>query len=428
MRRPGARPGPAAHPQTPPSQEDHVPEAVIVAATRSPIGRARKGSLKDVRPDDLAAQTIRAALDQVPQLDPATIDDLQLGCAIPEGHQGGNLARTVAVALGLDTVPRAPRTRVCATSIQTTRAAFHAIVSGEARAVISAGVESISMSTGKLMEEDARDPRFRTAWERTEKRASREIPAPWTDPREDGELPDAYIQMGQTAENVAELRGVERQAQDEFAVRSQNRAEAARESGFFAREITPITLPDGTVVDTDDSPRAGVTYEAVTGLDPVFRPDGTVTAGNCCPLNDGAAALVLMERGYAKELGITPLARVVATGVSGLSPEIMGLGPVEATRRALDLAGLTIEDIDLVELNEAFAAQVLPSAEDLGIDHEKLNVHGGAIALGHPWGSTGARLTTTLLSGLAEREGRYGLATLCVGGGQGMALIIERIK
>jgi acetyl-CoA C-acetyltransferase len=294
--------------------------------------------------------------------------------------------------------------------------------------VISAGVESISMSTGKLMEEDARDPRFRTAWERTEKRASREIPAPWTDPREDGELPDAYIQMGQTAENVAELRGVERQAQDEFAVRSQNRAEAARESGFFAREITPITLPDGTVVDTDDSPRAGVTYEAVTGLDPVFRPDGTVTAGNCCPLNDGAAALVLMERGYAKELGITPLARVVATGVSGLSPEIMGLGPVEATRRALDLAGLTIEDIDLVELNEAFAAQVLPSAEDLGIDHEKLNVHGGAIALGHPWGSTGARLTTTLLSGLAEREGRYGLATLCVGGGQGMALIIERIK
>jgi acetyl-CoA C-acetyltransferase len=428
MRRPGARPGPAAHPQTPPSQEDHVPEAVIVAATRSPIGRARKGSLKDVRPDDLAAQTIRAALDQVPQLDPATIDDLQLGCAIPEGHQGGNLARTVAGARGLDTVPGATVTRFCASSIQTTRAAFHAIVSGEARAVISAGVESISMSTGKLMEEDARDPRFRTAWERTEKRASREIPAPWTDPREDGELPDAYIQMGQTAENVAELRGVERQAQDEFAVRSQNRAEAARESGFFAREITPITLPDGTVVDTDDSPRAGVTYEAVTGLDPVFRPDGTVTAGNCCPLNDGAAALVLMERGYAKELGITPLARVVATGVSGLSPEIMGLGPVEATRRALDLAGLTIEDIDLVELNEAFAAQVLPSAEDLGIDHEKLNVHGGAIALGHPWGSTGARLTTTLLSGLAEREGRYGLATLCVGGGQGMALIIERIK
>ena len=405
-----------------------MPEAVIVAAHRSPIGRARKGSLKDIRPDDLVAQMIRAALDEVPQLDPATIDDLQLGCAIPEGHQGGNLARTVAVKLGLDTVPGATVTRFCASSIETTRSAFHAIVSGEARAVISAGVESISMSTGKLMEEDARDPRFREAWERTEKRATREIPAPWHDPREDGELPDAYIAMGQTAENVAELRGVTRQAQDEYAVRSQNRAEAAIASGFSARDITPVTLPDGSVVDADDSPRAGVTLEAVSALDPVFRPGGTVTAGNCCPLNDGAAALVLMEAEYAKELGITPLARVVATSVSGISPEIMGLGPVEATRTALARAGLSIEDIDLVEFNEAFAAQVLPAAEDLGIDHEKLNVHGGAIALGHPWGSTGARMTTTLLHGLQEREGRYGLATLCVGGGQGMALIVERMN
>ncbi|MEE1618396.1 acetyl-CoA C-acetyltransferase [Brachybacterium sp. J153] len=405
-----------------------MPEAVIVAVARSPIGRARKGSLKDVRPDDLAAQMIRAALDQVPQLDPATIDDLQLGCAIPEGYQGGNLARTVAVRLGLDTVPGATVTRFCASSVETTRSAFHAIVSGEARAVISAGVESISLSTGKLMEEDARDPLFQQAWERTEKRATREIPAPWHDPREDGELPDAYITMGQTAENVAELRGVTREAQDQYAVRSQNRAEAARESGFFARDITPVTLADGTVVDADDSPRAGVTLEAVSALDPVFRPGGTVTAGNCCPLNDGAAALIVMERGYAEELGITPLARVVATGVSGLSPEIMGLGPVEATRKALALADLTIDDIDLVEFNEAFAAQVLPAAEDLGIDHDKLNVHGGAIALGHPWGSTGARLTTTLIHGLQERDGRYGLVTLCVGGGQGMALILERIK
>ena len=371
---------------------------------------------------------IQAALDQVPQLDPNTIDDLQLGCAIPEGYQGGNLARTVAVQLGLDAVPGATVTRFCASSIQTTRAALHAIVSGEARAVISAGVESISSSTGKLMEEDARDPQFREAWERTDRRASREIPAPWHDPREDGELPDAYIQMGQTAENVAEARGITRAAQDEYAVRSQNRAEAAIASGFFERDITPVTLPDGTVVSADDGPRAGVTLESVGALDPVFRPDGTVTAANCCPLNDGAAALVIMEAEYAKELGITPLARVVATGVSGLSPEIMGLGPVEATRRALALADLTIEDIDLVELNEAFAAQVLPSAEDLGIDHDKLNVHGGAIALGHPWGSTGARMTTTLLNGLRERNGRYGLATLCVGGGQGMALIIERIK
>jgi len=405
-----------------------VPEAVIVATARSPIGRARKGSLKDVRPDDLAAQMIRAALDQVPQLDPSTIDDLQLGCAIPEGQQGGNLARTVAIRLGLDAVPGATVTRFCASSIQTTRAAFHAIVSGEAKAVISAGVESISSSTGKLMEEDARDPQFREAWERTEKRASREVPAPWHDPREDGELPDAYIQMGQTAENVAELRGISRAAQDEYAVRSQNRAEAAKASGFFERDITPVTLPDGTVVASDDSPRAGVTLESVGGLDPVFRPDGTVTAGNCCPLNDGAAALVIMEAEYAEELGITPLARVISTGVTGLSPEIMGLGPVEATRRALALAGMSIEDIDLVEFNEAFAAQVLPSAEDLGIDHDKLNVHGGAIALGHPWGSTGARMTTTLLNGLRERDGRFGLATLCVGGGQGMALIIERMS
>ncbi|MGP5076867.1 acetyl-CoA C-acetyltransferase [Brachybacterium alimentarium] len=405
-----------------------MPEAVIVATARSPIGRARKGSLKDVRPDDLAAQMIRAALDQVPELDPSTIDDLQLGCAIPEGYQGGNLARTVAIRLGLDSVPGATVTRFCASSIQTTRAAFHAIASGEARAVISAGVESISLSSGKLMEEDARDPQFREAWERTDKRASREIPAPWHDPRQDGELPDAYIQMGQTAENVAELRGISRAAQDEYAVRSQNRAEAAKASGFFDRDITPVTLPDGTVISADDSPRAGVTLDAAAGLDPVFRPDGTVTAGNCCPLNDGAAALVIMEAEYAKELGITPLARVVATGVSGLSPEIMGLGPVEATRRALALADLTIDDIDLVELNEAFAAQVIPSAEDLGIDHDKLNVHGGAIALGHPWGSTGARLTTTLLNGLRERDGRFGLATLCVGGGQGMALIIERMS
>ncbi|MGP4975545.1 acetyl-CoA C-acetyltransferase [Brachybacterium tyrofermentans] len=405
-----------------------MPEAVIVATARSPIGRARKGSLKDIRPDDLAAQMIRAALDQVPQLDPSTIDDLQLGCAIPEGQQGGNLARTVAIRLGLDAVPGATVTRFCASSIQTTRAAFHAIVSGEAKAVISAGVESISSSTGKLMEEDARDPQFREAWERTEKRASREIPAPWHDPREDGELPDAYIQMGQTAENVAELRGISRAAQDEYAVRSQNRAEAAKASGFFERDITPVTLPDGTIVASDDSPRAGVTLESVGGLDPVFRPDGTVTAGNCCPLNDGAAALVIMEAEYAEELGITPLARVISTGVTGLSPEIMGLGPVEATRRALALAEMSIEDIDLVEFNEAFAAQVLPSAEDLGIDHDKLNVHGGAIALGHPWGSTGARMTTTLLNGLRERDGRFGLATLCVGGGQGMALIIERMS
>ncbi|MCL6424224.1 acetyl-CoA C-acetyltransferase [Brachybacterium sp. JHP9] len=405
-----------------------MPEAVIVAATRSPIGRARKGSLASLRPDELAAQTISAALDQLEGFDPRTTDDLQLGCAIPEGYQGGNLGRTVAIRLGLDTVPAATTTRFCASSIETTRSAFHAIRAGEAKAIISAGVESISMSTGKLMEEDARDPYFRSAWERTAARASREIPAPWHDPREDGQVPDAYILMGQTAENVAELRGVSRAAQDEYAVRSQNRAEAAIGSGFYARDITPITLPDGTVVSADDSPRAGVTLEAVSALEPVFRPGGTVTAGNCCPLNDGAAALVLMADDHARDLGLNPLARVVATGVSGLSPEIMGLGPVEATRRALKLAGMTMADIDLVEFNEAFAAQVLPAADDLGIDHDRLNVHGGAIALGHPWGSTGARMTTTLIHGLQERDGALGLATLCVGGGQGMALIIERMN
>lgn len=405
-----------------------MPEAVIVAAHRSPIGRARKGSLKDVRPDDLVGQMVRAALDSVPALDPTTIDDLQLGCAIPEGYQGGNLARTVAVRLGLDTVPGATVTRFCASSIETTRSAFHAIRAGEAHTIISAGVEQISMSSGKLMEEDARDPLFQQAWERTERRATREIPAPWHDPREDGELPDAYITMGQTAENVAELRGVTRAAQDEYAVRSQNRAEAAKAAGFFDRDITPVTLADGSQVTADDSPRAGVTLEAVSGLDPVFRPDGTVTAGNCCPLNDGAAALVVMSDVRAHELGLTPLARVVSTGVSGLSPEIMGLGPVEATSRALANAGMGIGDIDLVEFNEAFAAQVLPAAEDIGIDHDKLNVHGGAIALGHPWGSTGARMTTTLIHGLQERDGALGLATLCVGGGQGMALILERMS
>ncbi|HJB10320.1 MAG TPA: acetyl-CoA C-acetyltransferase [Candidatus Brachybacterium merdavium] len=405
-----------------------MPEAVIVAAHRSPIGRARKGSLKDVRPDELASQMVRATLDQVPQLDPSTIDDLQLGAGLPEGYQGGNLARVVATRLGMDTVPGATVTRFCASSIETTRTAFHAIRSGEARAVISAGVESLSFGTGRLVEDDARDPQFQPAWERTARRASREIPPPWHDPREDDELPDPYILMGQTAENVAELRGISRQAQDEYGVRSQQRAEAAIASGFFDRDITPVTLADGTVVSADDSPRAGTTLEKVSTLDPVFRPEGTVTAGNCCPLSDGAAALMVMEAGYARELGITPLARIVSTGVSGLSPEIMGLGPVESTRRALTNAGLGIDDMDLVELNEAFAAQVIPSAEDLGIDHDTLNVHGGAIALGHPWGSTGARMTTTLINGLRERDGQFGLATLCVGGGQGMALIIERMS
>src|SRR5699024_1652536 len=295
-----------------------------------------------------ASQMVRATLDQVPQLDPSTIDDLHLGAGLPEGYQGGSLARVVATRLGMDTVPGATVTRFCASSIETTRTAFHAIRSGEARAVISAGVESLSFGTGRLVEDDARDPQFQPAWERTARRASREIPPPWHDPREDDELPDPYILMGQTAGNVAELRGISRQAQDEYGVRSQQRAEAAIASGFFDRALPPVPLAAGTAVSADDSPRAGTTLEKVSTLAPVFRPEGTVTAGNCCPLSDGAAALMVMEAGYARDLGITPLARIVSTGVSGLSPEIMGLGPVESTRRALTNAGLGIDDMDLV--------------------------------------------------------------------------------
>lgn len=409
-----------------------MPEAVIVAAARSPIGRARKGSLAGMRPDDLAAQMVSAALAQAPELDPSDVEDLALGVGMQEGVQGGNVARPVALLAGLSNTPATTVNRFCASSIQTTRMALHAIRAGEAHTLISAGVESISSLGAKIADDDARNPRFRTAWERSEKRATREIPAPWEDPTvagdDDDHLPDPYIAMGHTAENVAELRGITRQAQDEWAVISQQRAQAAIESGFFATDITPVTLPDGTVISADDSPRPGVTYDAVAGLNPVFRPDGTVTAGNACPLNDGAAALVIMSDVRAKELGITPLARIVSSGVTGLNPEIMGLGPVEATRKALAQAGLTINDIDLVELNEAFAAMVLPSAEDLGIDHDKLNVHGGAIALGHPWGQTGARMTTTLINGLRARDGQLGLATLCVGGGQGMALVLERMS
>jgi len=407
-----------------------MPEAVVVAATRSPIGRAFKGSLKDVRPDDLAAHVIRAALAQVPQLSPSDLDDLYLGCAEPSGEQGMNMARVVAVQLGYDGLPGSTVNRFCASSVQTTRMAFHAIRAGEGDVFISAGVECVSRypnfagagQGGKVFE----NPVFEAATARTAATAASN--QAWTDPRADGLLPDVYISMGQTAENVATSRGISRRSQDEWGVESQNRAEKAQANGFFAREITPVTTPDGRVVDRDDCPRAGVTLDGVEALQPVFRPDGTVTAGNCCPLNDGAAALVVMSDTRAAALGITPLARVVATGVSGLSPEIMGLGPVEASRQALARAGMSIADMDLVEINEAFAAQVLPSAQDLGISLDKLNVHGGAIALGHPFGMTGARITTTLLNGLRERDGQFGLETMCVGGGQGMAIIYERLS
>ncbi|BCW35257.1 putative acyl-CoA thiolase [Arthrobacter sp. StoSoilA2] len=409
-------------------------EAVIVSTARSPIGRAFKGSLKDERPDDLATAMVQAALAKVPGFDPAAengggLDDILLGCAEPSGEAGSNMARVVAVLAGLDRVPAATINRFCASSLQTLRMAFHAIKTGEANAIVSAGVESVSryQNWAGAGQTDAgnHNPLFEAAAQRTAARAASNIP--WTDPRLGGRLPDIYIAMGQTAENVATSYGIGRAEQDEWGVLSQNRAEAAIASGFYAREITPYTRKDGTLVEQDDSPRAGVTLEAVSALEPVFRPQGTVTAGNACPLNDGAAAVLVMSDSRARELGLQPLARVVSTAVSALSPELMGMGPVESTRRALALAGLTIDDIDLVELNEAFAVQVVASARELGIDPQKLNVHGGAIALGHPFGMTGARMTTTLLNGLKERDGTLGLATLCVGGGQGMAVVFERL-
>lgn len=404
-----------------------MPEAVIVSAARSPIGRANKGSLKDFRPDDLTALVVQAALDKIPALDPTTIEDLLLGCGLPGGESGNNMARVVTTLLGLE-VPGATVTRYCSSSVQTTRMAFHAIKAGEGDIFVSAGVETVSRFAKGTSDHvpGTRNPLFEAAGARTDELA--QGGQDWHDPREDGNLPDIYIAMGQTAENVARLRGLDRKELDEFAVRSQNLAEKAIADGFWEREITPVTTPDGTVVTQDDGPRAGVTYDAIAGLDPVFRPDGVVTAGNCCALNDGAAAVVVMSDTKAAELGLTPLARIVSTGVSGLSPEIMGLGPVEATRNALKHAGMSIGDIDLVEINEAFAAQVVPSYQELGIDLDRLNVNGGAIAVGHPFGMTGARLQNTMINSLDWHDKSTGLITMCVGGGQGMALILERLS
>ncbi|MFG1673258.1 acetyl-CoA C-acetyltransferase [Micromonospora sp. NPDC049282] len=413
-------------------------DAVIVATARSPIGRAFKGSLREVRPDDLAATIVQAALDKVPALDPTTIDDLYLGCGLPGGEQGFNMARVVATLLGLDGLPGATLTRYCASSLQTTRMAMHAIRAGEGDVFVSAGVEMVSRyarGNSDTLPPEAQalvgggweNPRFAEARERSKARAQAGAEV-WTDPRESGELPDVYLAMGQTAENLAQVHDVTREDMDAFGVRSQNLAEKAIADGFWAREITPVTTPDGTVVGTDDGPRPGVTLEAVSGLKPVFRPDGRITAGNCCPLNDGAAAVVIMSAERASELGLTPLARIVSTGVTALSPEIMGLGPVEASKQALKRAGMTIDDVDLVEINEAFAAQVIPSYRQLGIPEEKLNVMGGAIAVGHPFGMTGARITGTLLNALEWHDRTIGLETMCVGGGQGMAMVLERLS
>jgi acetyl-CoA C-acetyltransferase len=413
-------------------------DAVIVATARSPIGRAFKGSLVSLRPDDLTATIVATALAKVPGLDPHDIDDLYLGCGLPGGEQGFNMGRVVAVQLGYDHLPGATITRYCSSSLQTTRMAFHAIKAGEGDVFVSAGVEMVSRSVrgnSDGLPPDAaaavggswQNSAFGEAKAVTAQRSGAEAPT-WADPREHGALPDVYIAMGQTAENVAQLCHVSRAEMDEFGVRSQNLAEKAIANGFWAREITPVTLPDGTVVSADDGPRPGVSLEAVAALKPVFRPDGTVTAGNCCPLNDGAAAVIIMSAAAASARGITPLARIVSTGVTALSPEIMGLGPVEASRQALARAGMTIDDVDLVEINEAFAAQVIPSYQQLGVPLDKLNVNGGAIAVGHPFGMTGARITGTLLNSLAWHDKTIGLETMCVGGGQGMAMIVERLS
>ncbi|AGN20583.1 acetyl-CoA acetyltransferase [Corynebacterium glutamicum MT] len=402
-------------------------DAVIVSIARSPIGRAKKGSLTTLRADDMAAQMVDAALKQVPELDTHDIYDLMMGCGQPGGEAGFNIGRIVTEILGLDWIPATTVQRYCASSLQTSRMAFHAIKAGEGDAFISAGVEAVSRFDRGTSDSwpNTKNPRFNSAAKVTQRIAASE--QNWVDPRENGNLPDAYISMGQTAENVAQYLRISREEQDEWAVLSQNRAEEAIKAGFFEREITPLTLPDGTVVAKDDGPRFGTTIEKVQGLKSVFRENGTVTAANACPLNDGAAAAVIVSGAKAKSLGLKPLARIVSTGVSSLSAEIMGLGPIKASQQALKHAGMSMEDIDLVEINEAFASQVIGCARELEIPVNKLNIHGGAIALGHPFGMTGVRITATLLNGLQSTDQQFGLETMCTAGGQGMAMVLERL-
>jgi acetyl-CoA C-acetyltransferase len=401
-----------------------MPEAVIVSTARTPIGRAAKGSLVECRPDDLSAHIVKTALDKVPALDPQSIDDLILGCAQPAGEAGYNIARVTAILAGMPNVPGVTVNRYCSSSLQAIRMAAHAIKVGEGDAFICAGVETVSRFAQGAADIGPHNEAFAAGEARTAELAQgADSWEPFT-----GGLPDIYIAMGQTAENVRLKEGVSRQEMDEFAALSQQRAVANQESGYWDGEITPVTTPSGTVVSKDDGPRAGTTVDKLAQLKPAFRPDGEITAGNACPLNDGAAAVIVTSDTKAAELGLTPLARVVSSGVSGLDPEIMGLGPIEASRQALGRAGKTIDDIDLVEINEAFAAQVIPSAKALGIPWDKLNVKGGAIALGHPFGMTGARIMTTLIHALQDEDKTFGLETMCVGGGQGMAMVIERLS
>jgi acetyl-CoA C-acetyltransferase len=386
-----------------------MPEAVIVATARSPIGRAYKGSLIEVRADDLAAHAINALMEKVPQVDRSSVNDVMLGCGLTHSEQSFNLARPASLLAGMpDTVPATTVNRFCASSLQTIRMAFHAITVGEGDTYIAAGTESVSRTYGKGFDSEDLNPRF-------------------TDNSRPDYINDVYIPMGNTAENVADKYGITRQRMDEFAKRSQDRAVEAQKNGFFDREIAPIELPDGRTIKDDDGPRPNTTLEKLGELPPAFRPDGSVTAGNSCPLNDGSAAVLVMSDERARELGLTPLARIVASSVVGLEPEYMGMGPVGAVRNVLARAKMSLDDVDVIEINEAFAAQVLASVDELGIDMDKLNPHGGAIALGHPFGMTGARIMGTLINDLHTLDKTIGIETMCVGGGQGMAMIVERM-
>ncbi len=385
-------------------------DAVIVALGRSPIGRARKGSLVDVRPDDLAAHVVTKVLEKIPELDRGDIEDLICGCGLPGGEQGHNIGRVISILARLD-VPGVTVNRYCSSSLMTTRMAKHAIEAGEGDVFLSVGIECVSRyGSGYPDAPDTYNARLV--------------------PGNADEYPDVYIAMGQTAENVARREKISREEQDRYAVKSQNAAVEAQRNGFFEREIIPVPLPNGEMFTKDDGPRSGTTVEVLATLKPAFREDGSVTAGNACPLNDGAAAVVVMSDRKAKELGLKPIARIVSTGLSSLEPELMGLGPIEASKQAMKRAKMTIDDIDIVEINEAFAAQVIPSARGIGVDpfSDKLNPHGGAIALGHPYGMTGARIMCTLLNDLETLDGTIGLETMCVGGGQGAATIFENLQ
>ncbi len=399
-----------------------MPEAVIVATSRTPIGRAHKGSLVDARPDDMSSFILSDVMGKA-GVEADDVEDVIWGIGQPGGEGGYNIARVISAMQGLD-LPGVTVNRYCSSSLQTIRMAAHAIKAGEGDCFVAGGVETVSRYIHGAADSGPHNEKFSEAEERTSSRTG-EGSATWAPP---AGLPDIYIAMGQTAENVVQATGISRERQDEWGVSSQNRAEAALNRGFFEREITPYTLPDGTVVSTDDGIRAETTIEKVAQLKPVFRPDGTVTAGNACPLNDGAAAVVVMSDSKAAAMGIKPLARIVSSGVSALNPEIMGLGPIDACRQAMARAGMTIDDIDHVEINEAFAVQVLGSADELGIDLAKLNPNGGSIALGHPFGMTGSRIMTTLLNGLEDSDSTIGMESMCVGGGQGMAMIVERLN